>query len=345
MDTKIYEEIKRRWDGISKPIDGLGDFEDVICKIGAIQGTVSPDVSGKALIIMCADNGIVSEGVSQCGPEVTLQVAKALGCGRSTANVMAAEAGIDCFPIDIGIDSAEEIAGVMNRKVRRGSNNFLEAKALTREEVDKAIKIGTDTVTELVNKGYNLILTGEMGIGNTTTSTALLCLMTDENPEDVTGRGAGLDDAGLDRKTDVIRKVYSLYKRQDSEDNAELAYDYLASVGGLDIAGLCGVFIGGQRYGVPIVIDGFISAVAALVADIISPGCRDYMIPSHNGREKGLIRVLDKLSLKPLMCGNMALGEGTGAIMACKLIDSALNLYNNGLRFDDNGIKEYERFV
>ncbi|MCR4755184.1 MAG: nicotinate-nucleotide--dimethylbenzimidazole phosphoribosyltransferase [Lachnospiraceae bacterium] len=345
MDTKIYEEIKRRWDSLAKPIDGLGDFEDVICKIGAIQGTVNPDISRKALIIMCADNGIVSEGVSQCGKEVTMQVAKALGCGRSTANVMAKEAGIDCVPIDIGIDSKEEIPGVINRKVRRGSNNFLHSKALKIEEVDKAINVGIDTVKDLAHKGYQLILTGEMGIGNTTTSTALLCLMTGLDPASITGRGAGLDDAGLDRKIEVIRKACLLYKKTKTDDISGITYNYLSSLGGLDIAGLCGVFLGGERYGIPIVIDGFISAVAAYVADTISPGCRDYMIPSHSGREKGLIRVLDKLSLKPLMAGDMALGEGTGGIMTCKLIDSAMSLYNNGMRFDDNGIKEYERFV
>ncbi len=345
MDTKIYEEIKRRWDSLAKPIDGLGDFEDVICKIGAIQETVNPDISRKALIIMCADNGIVSEGVSQCGSEVTLQVAEALGLGRSTANVMAIEAGVDCFCIDIGIDSEKELCGVINRKVRRGSNNFLQAKALTKEEVDKAINVGIDMVSDLVNKGYQLILTGEMGIGNTTTSTALLCLMTDEEPTEVTGRGAGLDDAGFDKKIKVIDKACKLYKMSGREDTKELAYDYLTAIGGLDIAGLVGVFMGGMKYGVPIMIDGFISAVAAYIADTISPGCRDYMIPSHSGREKGLIRVLDKLSLKPLMAGDMALGEGTGGIMTCKLIDSAMSLYNNGMRFDDNGIKEYERFV
>ena len=345
MNTKIYEEIKRRWDSISKPIDGLGYFEEVICKIGAVAGTVRPDISKKALVIMCADNGIVSEGVSQCGPEVTLQVAKALGCGRSTANVMAAEAGIDCYPIDIGIDCKEEIPGVTDCKIRRSSNNFLFERALTLDEVNRAINVGIDTVKNLTNKGYNLILTGEMGIGNTTTATALYCLITGDNPDKITGRGAGLDDTGLAKKKRVIGEALQKYVRIDATDNNELAYDYLSAIGGLDIAGLCGLYLGAEKFGIPIVIDGFISGVAALIADTISPGCRDYMIPSHSGREKGLIRVLDKLSLKPLMCGDMALGEGTGAIMACKLIDSALNLYNNGLRFEDNGIKEYERFV
>ena len=344
MNEQIYEEIKRRWDMISKPIDGLGDFEDVVCRLGAIQGTVTPDISRKALIVMCADNGIVSEGVSQCESEVTLQVAKALGRGSSTANTMAVEAGIKVIPVDIGIDSDETPAGVLDHKIRRGSDNFLKGRALTEEEVKAAIDTGIGLVEDLAQKGYALIITGEMGIGNTTTATALLCLMTGIGPAIVTGRGAGLDDVRLFKKIDVIEEAVKLYVREDTEDKALLAYDYLSAVGGLDIAGLCGVYIGGQKFGIPVVIDGFISGVAALYADAISPGCRDFMLPSHSGRETGLIRALDELSLKPLIDGNMALGEGTGAIMACKLFDSAINLYLNGARFEYNGIKEYERF-
>ena len=194
MNNEIYDEIKRRWDGISKPIDGLGDFEDIVCKIGAVQETITPDITRKALIVMCADNGIVAEGVSQCGSEVTLQVAKALGRGSSTANTMALEAGIKVIPVDIGIDSDESLPGVLDHKIRRGSDNFLFKRALTEDEVQAAIDAGKALVDELAQKGYNLIVTGEMGIGNTTTATALLCLMTGIGPAIVTGRGAGLDD-------------------------------------------------------------------------------------------------------------------------------------------------------
>lgn len=344
MNNEIYDEIKRRWDGISKPIDGLGDFEDIVCKIGAVQETITPDITRKALIVMCADNGIVAEGVSQCGSEVTLQVAKALGRGSSTANTMALEAGIKVIPVDIGIDSDESLPGVLDHKIRRGSDNFLLKRALTEDEVQAAIDAGKALVDELAQKGYNLIVTGEMGIGNTTTATALLCLMTGIGPAIVTGRGAGLDDVGLFNKIEVIEKAVKLYVRDDTEDKAVLALDYLSAIGGLDIAGICGVYLGCMQHEIPVVIDGFISGVAALYADAISPGCRDYMLPSHSGRETGLIRALDELSLKPLIDGNMALGEGTGAIMACKLFDSAINLYLNGARFEYNGIKEYERF-
>lgn len=344
MDQKIYEEIKRKWDGIAKPIDGLGDFEEVICRMGAVSGTVYPYINNKALVIMCADNGIVEEGVSQCGKEVTLQVAKALGNGTSTANIMAKEAGIECIPVDIGIDCEEKIPGVIDKKIRRGSGNFLKGRALTGKEVRLAVDTGIEIVRDLKSQGFDLIATGEMGIGNTTTSTALLCLMTGADPGTLTGRGAGLDDEGLKRKTGVIKKAVELYAGNASDDKAELAKDFLSAIGGLDIAGLCGIYIGGQKYGIPVVIDGFISGVAALLADMMSPGCRDIMIPSHSGREAGLMAVLNELGLKPLINGSMALGEGTGAVMACKLLDSALNLYLNGARFNDNGIKEYERF-
>lgn len=345
MDEMIYKEIKRRWDKIAKPIDGLGDFEEIICKIGAIQGTIKPHMDNKVLIIMCADNGIVKEGVSQCGPEVTLKVARALGNGSSTANVMALEAGIKCIPVDIGIDHEGEIPGVTDRKIRRGSSDFLTERALKEDEVRDAIDAGIELASGLASGDCDLIVTGEMGIGNTTTATALLCLMTGADPKLITGRGAGLDDASLIRKTEVISRACELYARTDANDKAELAYDYLGAVGGLDIAGMCGLYIGGHKYGIPVVMDGLISAVAGLMADAISPGCRDCMIPSHSGREKGLMTVLKELGLKPLIGGNMALGEGTGAIMVCRLLDSALNLYRNGTGFEDNGIEEYERFI
>ncbi|MCR4946211.1 MAG: nicotinate-nucleotide--dimethylbenzimidazole phosphoribosyltransferase [Lachnospiraceae bacterium] len=341
---EIYKAVKRRWDSIAKPIDGLGDFEDIICKIGSVRKTDRPSIDRKVLVIMCADNGIVEEGVSQCGFEVTFQVASALGAGTSTANVMAAEAGVTCIPVDIGIDHEGEIPGVRNMKIRRGTRDFLEERALTEEEASLAIDTGKRIVTELAKDGCDIIATGEMGIGNTTTATALLCLIKGSDPGALTGRGAGLSDEKLKTKISVVKRAVELYSVDSSDITKELALKYLCDIGGLDIAAMCGMYMGGMECGIPVVIDGLISAVAALLADIICPGCRKIMIPSHSGRETGLRLVLDELGLKPFINGNMALGEGTGAIMMLKLLDSAMYLYDHGAVFEDNGIKEYERY-
>ncbi len=343
-DKDIFRKIKENWDGISKPIDGLGDFEEVISRIGAIQRTGVPKISRRTVVIMCSDNGIVEEGISQTGKEVTYQVAKMLGEGKSTANTMGKAAFAECFPVDIGIDHEGEIPGVFDCKIRRGTSNFLKSQAMTEEEVLTAISAGIGIVERLSKEGVDLIATGEMGIGNTTTTSALLCLLFDEKPEKFVGRGAGLNDEGLSRKICVVEKALEMYKTPEGIDKKIAAFEHLCQVGGFDIAGLCGVFIGGARNHVPIVIDGVISAVSALLAETFVPGCRDYMIASHSGRETGLMKVLEELSLKPYINGNMALGEGTGALMLFPLLDVAFSLYSTGSTFNDGGIKEYQRF-
>ena len=344
-DPKIYKEVKEHWDRLLKPIDGLGAFEEAICRIGSIRGTVQPTLRDRRVLIFCADNGIVSEGVSQSGPEVTLLVAKLLGEGRSTASVMAKKAGATVIPVDIGIDSDECPAGVRSCRVQRGTGNFLQGPAMTEEAALRAVETGIQLVHEMADTGAELIATGEMGIGNTTTSAALLSLLTGEPAERYVGRGAGLDDLGLARKREVVRRAEELYGALRYSDAREAAFARLCQVGGLDIAALTGVYLGGALYRLPIVIDGVISAVAALIAATILPVCREYMLPSHAGREPGLGRVLELLDLSPFLQGDMALGEGTGAIMLLPLLDVALELYHSGGTFEQGGLKEYERYV
>jgi len=343
IDESVYKKIKQNWDGISKPIDGLGDFEDAISKIGAVQGTERPGINKRTVVIMCADNGIIEEGVSQTGKEVTYQVAKMLGEGKSTANTMGRAASAECLPVDIGIDHEGEISGVIDYKVSKGTSNFLKTEAMTGEDALMAIEAGIEIMDKLSKDGIDIVATGEMGIGNTTTTSALLCLLLKEDPEAFVGRGAGLDDEGLLRKLNVVKRAVEMYGTDES-DSKERAFRHLCQVGGLDIAGLCGIFIGGAINHIPVVIDGVISAVAAFLAEIFVPGCREYMLASHTGRETGLMRILEKLELKPYINGNMALGEGTGAIMLFPLLDVAMSLYSTGSTFDDGGIKEYHRF-
>lgn len=341
-DEKYMKAIKAKWDGISKPLDGFGEFEELICKIGAIQKKFIPDISKRALIIMCSDNGVVAEGVSQCGKEVTFSVATLLGQGKSSASTLAKKAEVDCVTIDIGIDDYRYIAGIENAKVRPGTGNIRLEPAMTEEEALKAIETGIGVVKRLSGEGYGLIATGEMGIGNTTTSTAMLCALLDVPPEELTGRGAGLDDEGLAKKIKTVADAVERYKREITKKDDIV--NLVSELGGLDIAGLIGVFLGAAMYEIPVVIDGVISAVAALCAVRINDKCVHYMIPSHAGRELGVSRVLDVLRLNPFINGNMALGEGTGALMLIPLIDMMLDYYSQGTTFEDGNIESYMRF-
>lgn len=344
-DSDIKNKSKARWDSIAKPIDGLGYFEDIISRMAAVQGNVFPKLDRKALIIMCADNGIFEEGVSQTSQKVTRDVAELMGKRKSSVGIMSKGYPIEMFVYDIGINSEDTPKGVINAKVRKGTENFLKKPAMEEDECLKAIQIGIDAVKNCKDQGFNIIATGEMGIANTTTSTALLCALKGLKPKDFTGRGAGLTDSGLLKKIQVIEAGLKLYgvDKEDKVDK-EKTLELLRSLGGLDIAGLIGVFIGGALYHIPIVIDGVISAIAAMVAEKLVPGCRLYSFASHKGRERGMEIILNELELKPVIHADLALGEGTGAILLFPMLDMAMALYNSGTAFGDTEIEQYERF-
>ena len=356
-NDSIYTAAKKRFDSLAKPVDGLGEFEDIICRIASIQGREVPDISKKALIIMCADNGVCAEGVSQTEPAVTFEVASLMAGGKSTVGAMIAgsyKGGsspgmVDIIPIDIGIASDEKVRGLIDRRVAKGTGNIVKEPAMTEEECLRAIEAGIDAVRHCHENGVGLIATGEMGIGNTTTSTAVYCALTGTDPADVTGRGAGLDDAGLARKTQVIKKALEHHDFNNNIRNItspqDLALSALAKLGGLDIAGLAGVYIGGALYDTPVIIDGAITAVAAFCASRLVPDTRGYMISSHTGKERITGAVLDMLGLKSVINAGLALGEGTGAVMMFPLLDMVMNVYRNGTRFSDTQIKQYERFT
>ena len=344
-DDNILVAVKQKWDAIAKPVDGLGDLEDMICKIAAIHRTVETDITKKALVVMCADNGVVKEGVTQTGKEVTYDVATLLGKRASSVCAMSTNYPLDIFVYDVGIDSSDSPEGVINRKVSRGTGDFVNESAMSTDQCIAAISTGIEAVKSCADNGYKLIATGEMGIGNTTTATALLCAFTGACPTDCTGRGSGLTDEGLERKINVIEKGLRLHTGNRKIETREESFEALRHLGGLDIAALAGVFIGGAIMSVPIVIDGLISAAAALAAERIVPGCREYMIASHMGKEKGMALILDELSLAPVIHANMALGEGTGAVMLMPILDMAMSLYRNGVTFSKTPIRQYERFI
>lgn len=338
-DSAIYEKVLKNWDAIAKPLDGMGRFETVTARIGAILGTDRMDISRKAVIIMCADNGIVAEKVSQSGQEVTTAVVRQMAKKSSSVGKMAALIGADTIPVDIGMRETERIPGVLDRKVRCGTRNFKVEPAMTEAEAFQAIRTGIELVSDCRKKGYRILATGEMGIGNTTTSSAVAAALLNCDAGDVTGRGAGLSDERLLHKKQVITEAIEKYGLYD----ADPLY-ILQTVGGLDIAGLAGVCMGGGLFHIPIVLDGVISMTAALLAQRILPGTASYLIASHKGKEPAVERLTGALQLQPVIYAGMALGEGTGAVMMLSLLDMALAVYHGRTSFSDIHVAQYERY-
>lgn len=339
-DEDIRRKVLSNFDHVAKPIDGLGRFEVLTAQIGAIQGTEKIDIAQKAVIIMCADNGIVEEGISQSGQEVTLAVVKSMADRKSSVGKMAEIAGADTIPVDIGVNSKEKIPGVADKKIAFGTRNFKKEPAMTEEEAVRAIFTGIEMVFQCKEKGYKLLATGEMGIGNTTTSSAVTAALLGCGAAEVTGRGAGLNDEKLVHKQELITEAIDRYGLKEAD-----ALRILETVGGLDIAGLAGVCIGGALYHVPVVLDGVISMAAALLAERLVPGTKAYLIPSHKGKEPAVERLAEELELTPVIDAGLALGEGTGAVMLFPLLDMALSVYQDRTTFADIHIEQYERFL
>lgn len=338
-DQNLYKKILKNWDATAKPLDGMGRFETLTAQIGAILGTEEINLSKKAVLIFCADNGIVEEGVSQSGQDVTAAVARQMGKGASPVGKMAASIGADTIPVDIGINSTVSIAGVLDRKIRRGTGNFSREPAMTEEEAVRAILVGMELAGDCKRKGYHILATGEMGIGNTTTSSAMAAALLKCDVEAVTGRGAGLCDEWLLRKKRIIREAVKKYGLYEAEP-----LTVLRTVGGLDIAGLAGVCIGGAVFHMPVVLDGVISLTAALLAEKIVPGVARYLLPSHKGKEPAVERLMCELGLAPVIDGRMALGEGTGAVMMLSLLDMAWRVYRESSLFSDMQMEQYRRY-
>ena len=334
LNKNAMETAQAKWNGIAKPLHSLGMLEDTVIKMAGIYETADFELKKRRVIAMCADNGVVSEGVTQTGAEVTAIVAKEMAVGNSSINRLAKTYNADVLPIDIGM--AVDVEVVKNCKIAYGTNNIALGAAMSVEQAKKAIAVGIDAVHDNVNDGYEIIVTGEMGIGNTTTSAALASVILDMPVKEVTGRGAGLDDKSLLRKTEVIERAIKVNK-PDKTKPIEL----LSKLGGYDIAGIVGMFLGGAIYRVPVVIDGIISAVAAAMALEIEPMARDFMLCSHVSNEPAGAKMLEYLGFKPLITAGMFLGEGTGGIMLLPLLDGALSVYNGAHSFDDIHIERY----
>lgn len=336
LQEEAMEICKRRWDQIAKPLHSLGKLEDALIQIAGITGSHKISLKKKALVIMCADNGVVEEGVTQTGQEITAIVANNFLTNQACAKIMANQAGADVFPIDIGVAVDTNI---IQRKISYGTKNFAKEPAMTMEEVIRAIEVGIDLVQELKEKGYEIICTGEMGIGNTTTSSAVASVLLGVDAGEVTGQGAGLSKQGVLHKTKVIERAIALHK-----PDATKPLDVVSKVGGLDIAGLTGIFLGGAIHHVPIVIDGFISSVAAYVAQCMHPLTSSYAIASHISKEMAGKHMLSALKKEPFLTCDMCLGEGTGAMALLPVLDLAVAVYEQMSTFCEIQMEDYKPF-
>lgn len=335
-DENARLSARRRWNAVAKPIASLGAFETIVEQIAALTGDERVSIERRIAVVMCADNGVVAQGVSQCGQDVTAAVANSIAQGASSICSMCKPIGVDTLAVDMGMATPASAQDVLDRHIARGTADISCGPAMTREQALEAIRAGIELVGELKDEGYGLIATGEMGIGNTTTSSAMAAALLGLPVRDVTGRGAGLSDAGLSRKTAVIERALHA-NAPDSSD----ALDVLSKLGGFDIAGLVGLFIGAALYRIPIIIDGFISAVAAYTATRLVPACSCAMLASHVSSEPAAKILLDKMGFNPVIHAGMHLGEGTGAACLIPLLDMALALYD-GTTFDETGIEPYE---
>ncbi|MDE7312951.1 MAG: nicotinate-nucleotide--dimethylbenzimidazole phosphoribosyltransferase [Eubacterium sp.] len=338
-DQSVYKKVLEHWDAIAKPLDGMGRFEPLTAQIGAILGTDQIDISKKAVLVLCADHGIVAEGVSQSGQYVTAAVAKQMGKGASPVGKMAAAIGADTMPVDIGINGNGQLPGVLDRKIRCGTRNFHTEPAMTKEEAAAAVLTGVEMAGDCKRKGYHILATGEMGIGNTTASSAVAAALLKCDADAVTGRGAGLCDEKLQRKKQVIAEAIRKYKLYEAGP-----LTVLAAVGGLELAGLAGICIGGGIFRIPVVLDGVISMAGALLAERLMPGTAKYLLASHAGKEPAVQKLMDALQLAPVIDAEMALGEGTGAVMMLSLLDLALCVYQAGAFFQELAVEPYQRY-
>lgn len=338
-DSLAMKAARERWDRIAKPLNSLGLLEDQLVKIAGVKGDARFSIGAKYIAVMCGDNGIVEEGVTQTGQEVTAIVAGNMAKGISCVCRMAACAGARVFPVDAGINGKVEIPGLLPRKTGFGTKNFLKGPAMTREQAVQAMETGIEVAGILKEKGCELAGSGEMGIGNTTTASAVISVLLGCDPEEVTGKGAGLSKEGIRHKTEVIRQGIRL-NRPDPEDGL----DVLSKVGGFDLAALAGFYIGCGAYRIPVVLDGLITGAAALAAVKLCPAIKDCLLASHVSAEPAGARVLAALGLKAPIQGGLCLGEGTGAAALFPLLDMAYSIYDGMASFEDIKVQQYEHF-
>ncbi|MBD3183946.1 nicotinate-nucleotide--dimethylbenzimidazole phosphoribosyltransferase [Candidatus Poribacteria bacterium] len=338
-DKSLLQPTQSRLDNLTKPRGSLGKLEDFAKKIVSITGKENPDLSEKVIITMAGDHGVTQEGVSAYPQEVTAQMVYNFLNGGAGINVLSRHVGADVVVVDMGVAGEFEYhQNLVIKKVARGTKNFAKGPSMTREQAVESIEAGIEVVEELINhrpKKLHILGTGEMGIGNTTPSSAITAVFTGLTVSDVTGRGTGIDDNAYLNKVKVIEKAISINKPDPSDP-----IDVLSKVGGFEIGGLAGVTLAAAANSIPVVIDGFISSAAALIAVEIKPEVKEYIFAAHKSVEIGHTAILNRIEVQPILDMQMCLGEGTGAVLAMDLIEAGVKILNEMASFGEAGVSK-----
>ncbi len=336
LDRSKQAAIQHKLDFLTKPQGSLGRLEELALQYALIKGTLEPTLKDKLAVVMAADHGVAAEGVSAFPQAVTQQMVFNFLQGGAGINVLARHSGVEVAVVDIGVAAELEAhPKLLARKVANGTKNMAQEPAMSREQAIQAIEVGIGIVEEEQAAGLDILATGEMGIANTTPSSAITAVLTGRSVEYVTGRGTGIDDQALEHKTTVIEKAIVI-----NHPSPEDALDVLAKLGGLEIAGLAGVMLAGAAYNIPVVVDGFISGAAALVACKLKPELKDYLIAAHCSVEMGHKIILEHLGLKPLLDLKLRLGEGTGAVLGIGLVEAGVKILTQMSSFEVAGVSQ-----
>ncbi len=329
-DEVAKDLTRKKWDGLVKPIGSLGMLEEVTIKIAGMTGKLDNTINKRAIVVMCSDNGVVEEGVSGSPQFFTNLLTKSMAKGITGVSTLAKFTNTHIHIVDMGLIEPVRDDMVMDRRIGPGTKNFLKEPAMTREEAIQAIETGIEIGDSLYGEGYDILGTGELGIGNTTTSSAILATISGLDMDSICGMGGGLTREQFEIKKRVIKRAILLHK-----PNKDDPVDLISKVGGFDIGGMCGLFLSAAKNRKPIVIDGFISSVSALCAVIFNPLVKEYIIPSHLSHEAGAKYVMKELGLEPMVNLGMRLGEGSGCPLAFQIIDAALYTLENMGTFDE----------
>ncbi len=330
VNSDIANTVIDRLNGLTKPKGSLGKLEEFALRYCLITNKTSPPSLNKAVLVFAGDHGIAEEGVSAFPKDVTFQMVKNFLKGGAGINVLARHVGADVKVIDIGVDhDLHDIPGLVHRKIAYGTQNMLKGPAMTRQEAEQAILAGADVAEDVIKQGKNILATGEMGIGNTTPSSALTAAICQKMPREVTGRGTGIDKASYEYKIRLIEKALAINQPDPTDP-----IDCLSKVGGFEIAGITGMILKACQMKIPVVVDGFISGAGAIVAKALCPLVPDYLFCGHCSVEKGHKIQMEYLGLQPILNLDMRLGEGTGAVLALGLIEAGLKIYKEMATFD-----------
>ena len=336
VNSDLLQQAQTRLDNKTKPPGSLGRLEEFARRMAAISGTEEPDLSKKVVFTFASDHGVVEEGVSLYPKEVTSQMVFNFLAGGAGVNVLARHSGAEVRVVDVGVDyDFGDTPGMLHRKVARGTRNFTKGAAMTREETVAALQVGIDLADQCRAEGVGLVGTGEMGIGNTTPSSAIIAAISGKTVAEVTHRGTGIGDEALVNKIRVIEAGLAINK-PDPQD----PLDVLAKVGGLEIAAIAGLVLGCAANAIPVVIDGFISTAGALIASELHPNVRDYIFAAHESVEIGHSFMLERIGVEPILDLNFRLGEGTGAALAMGLIDAGVKIMKEMATFEQAGVSQ-----